>query len=229
MIIERDVLAQVLPKHMQKRLNAATVGELNRILTSVDERERFKDTFIGYTSVLMEGKYSIQQYIDAVKYVSYKHMGDTNLNAFKKTFPNKILRYKQDGKNVEQINSFVSGYNKTKLVTSMMKQSAIPLYVLNQDAAQEAINAQLKIIRTSSNDLAIVKAADSLLSHLAPPVETKIAVAMGIQETPLFDQFREETRRLAEQQRALIEQGVYTAKEIAAMPIVGEATYVDVS
>ena len=166
MIIERDVLAQVLPKHMQKRLNAATVGELNRILTSVDERERFKDTFIGYTSVLMEGKYSIQQYIDAVKYVSYKHMGDTNLNAFKKTFPNKILRYKQDGKNVEQINSFVSGYNKTKLVTSMMKQSAIPLYVLNQDAAQEAIN-NAGFTRTESIYGRGDNAIEDALKHIA--------------------------------------------------------------
>lgn len=227
-MIDTNELLATLPKNMQRNFNAATMAEITSALTDKDERERFKENFISYSSVLLDGKYSVQQYVDAVKYVSYKHFGLTNLDAFKRTFPLKMARYKREGKNIEKINSFVSGYNKTKLVTSIFKQSAVPLYILNQDAAQEAINAQLRILRTSSNDLAVVKAADSLLSHLAPPVETQVAVRLDTGDNSLLEDFRNETRDLAKLQQNLIKQGHYTAAQIAEMRIVGEAEYVDV-
>lgn len=227
-MINNDDLVATLPKNMQRNFNNATMSEIMSALTDKDERERFKENFIGYSSVLIEGKYSVQQYVDAVKYVSYKHGGLNNYEAFKRTFPQKMARYKAEGKSMEKIHPFVSGYNKTKLVAAILKQSAIPLYILNQDAAQEAINAQLRILRTSTNDLAVVKAADSLLSHLAPPVETQVAVKIGMEDNSLLDDFRNETRDLAKLQQDLIKQGHYTAKQIAEMRIVGEAEYVDV-
>lgn len=221
-------LTAALPKHLQKSFNQAVVASINEVLSDRDERERFRENFIGYSSVLLDGKYSVQQYVDAVKYVSFKTMGLTNLDSFRKTFPNKIARYKRDGKTIEKINAFVSGYNKTKLVTAMLKQAAVPLYILNQDAAQEAINAHLKILRTSTNDLAIVKAADSLLSHLAPPVETQVSLNIGVADNTLFDDFRKETAALARQQQEMIKAGHMTAAQIAESRIVSEVTYEDV-
>ena len=105
----------------------------------------------------------------------------------------------------------------------------IPVHILNQDAFQAAVNAQLKILNNSKNDLAIVKAADSLMNHLKPPVETKVQIDVGIQETPMQQEFKQESARLAQLQRELILSGKYTAKEIAEMPVVvqGEARYVE--
>lgn len=47
----------------------------------------------------------------------------------------------------------------------------------------------LRILNTS-NDLAVVKAADSLMNHLKPP---KVQIDVGIQETPMQQEFKQES------------------------------------
>ena len=225
MKLSKDDIVYALPEQMKRTVNDAVIMSINNALEDNESMEIFKSNFVTYSSVLSKGKYSVQQYIDAVKFCSFVLMGMTNLDAYTRTFPMRIKRFKQEGKSRESINSFVSGYKTTKLVTDIMTQAQIPLYVLNQGAAQKAINAQLRIIRESKNDLAVVKAADSLLNHLAPPVETKVTLDIAPATTNDLDTLRDETRRLAQQQRQLIEQGVYSAKQVAEMKVVGDAEY----
>lgn len=227
MMISKQELIDALPQQMRKGMNDATYATLAQALSDPDELQRFKENFISFSTALKDGKYSVQQYIDAVKYVSFKKMGLTNLESFRRTFPAKIKRYAAEGKSDACINSFVSGYNQTKIVTRIFDQSMIPVHVLNQDAVQTAINALVKTIRTSKNDVAVVKAADSLLNHLKPPVETKVSLDIGVKETPMLSELREESARLARQQQQMIESGMYTARQIAEMKVIeGEAVHV---
>lgn len=228
-MISKEELVDALPPQMRKGMNDATYASLAVALSNPDELERFKENFITFTTALKDGKYSIQQYIDAVKYVSFKKMGMTNLESFKRTFPNKMKRYNAEGKSVAAINAFVSGYNSTKIVTNIFEHSMIPIHVLNQDAVQEAINAQLKILRTSKNDLAIVKAADSLMNHLKPPVDTKIQLDVSVDNSSYLEDIRNETERLAEVQHAAIKKGIASPKDIARSKVVGEAEYVELN
>ena len=228
MLQDQD-LVEALPPQMRKGLNQATLETIANVIADPDAMERFKENFITYTTALTGQKYSLQQYIDAVMYVSYKKMGYKNNEAFRRTFPKKMDRYYRENKTEAHINALVSSYNKTLIVTKIMEQSMIPVHILNQDAFQAAVNAQLRILNTSKNDLAVVKAADSLMNHLKPPTETKVQIDVGIQETPMQQEFKQESARLAQLQRELILSGKYTAKQIAEMPVVvqGEARYVE--
>lgn len=221
MKLSKEDIVYALPEQMKRTVTDAVIVSINNAIEDHESMEIFKSNFVTYSSVLTKGKYSVTEYIDAVKFCSYVLMGMTNLDAYKLTFPNRMKKHKEAGKTRESINALVSGYKTTKLVTSIMTQAQIPLYVLNQGAAQKAINAQLRIISESKNDLAVVKAADSLLNHLAPPVETKVTLDIAPATTNDLDTLRDETRRLAQQQRQLIEQGLYTARDVAEMKVVG--------
>ena len=226
-MVTKEEMLEALPAHMRRTMNDASYMNLCAALTDRDELQRFKENFVSFSTALIGGKYSVQQYMDAVMYVSFKKMGLTNLASFKRTFPDKMKRYYAEGKSDASINAFVCGYNTTKLVTKIFDQSMIPVHILNADAVQEAINAQLKILRTSKNELAITKAADSLLNHLKPPVESKVTLDIGIAETPMLREVKAETERLAQQQLDMIKNGLYTAKQVAEMRVVGEAEYVE--
>ena len=226
-MVTKEEMLEALPAHMRRTMNDASYMNLCAALTDRDELQRFKENFVSFSTALIGGKYSVQQYMDAVMYVSFKKMGLTNLASFKRTFPDKMKRYYAEGKSDASINAFVCGYNTTKLVTKIFDQSMIPVHILNADAVQEAINAQLKILRTSKNELAITKAADSLLNHLKPPVENKVTLDIGIAETPMLKEVKDETERLAQQQLDMIKNGLYTAKQVAEMRVVGEAEYVE--
>ena len=181
-MITKDEMVDALPPQMRKSMNDATYYSLSTALSDPDELVRFKENFITFTTALKDGKYSVQQYIDAVKYVSFKKMGLTNLEAFKRTFPAKMERYNKVGKTIAEVNSFVSSYNATKIVSNIFDHSMVPIHVLNQDAVQEAINAHLKVLRHSTNDLAVVKAADSLLNQdaLLPSTLTLLTQISGM-------------------------------------------------
>ena len=227
-MVHQNDLVEALPPQMRKGFNTATLETINKVIGDPDVMERFKENFITYTTALQGHKYSLQQYIDAVMYVSYKKMGLKNIDAFKKTFPGKMQRYYRDNKSEAHINALVSSYNKTLIVTKIMEQSMIPVHILNQDAFQEAVNAQLKILRTSKNDVAVVKAADSLMNHLKPPTETKVQLDVAINETPAQQEFKAESARLAQVQRNLIANGGLTAKQIAEMPVIIQGECKDV-
>ena len=226
-MLTREDLVEALPPRMRKTLNDAAYNAVVDALSDKDEFERFKENFISYTIVLQEGKYTTQQYIDAIKYVSFKNMGYTNVDAFRRTFPEKIKRYKAEGKSDAEVHNFVSGFNRSKLVTAVIERTVIPLHVLNQEYAQKAITRLVRVMAESNNDLAVVKAADSLLNHLKPPVETKVTLDIGVQETSAIQDLKEETKRLASLQKEMIDNGTFTARQVAEMRVVGEAQFVE--
>lgn len=219
MLTKQDFI-QALPPKTGAGISEAVVDSVNKILEDPDTRERFKENMISYNSVLKTGKYKITDYISAVMYVSYKLMGNTNLDAFSRAFPDKIARYTRERKNREQINAFVSGYNRTKLVTAIMEQSIIPTHILNQELYQEAINTNAKIMRTAKRDDIRQRAATDLMNHLAPPVDTKIKLDIDVGSGSIMDALREESLKLMEAQRAAVMSGARSAKEIAESNII---------
>ena len=77
MVQDQD-LVEALPPQMRKGFNQATLETIANVIADPDAMERFKENFITYTTALTGQKYSLQQYIDAVMYVSYKKMGYKN-------------------------------------------------------------------------------------------------------------------------------------------------------
>ena len=56
------------------------------------------------------------------------------------------------GKNAKDISSFVTSYNKNKLVNLILEQSMIPSWVLNQDMYQKALNVQCELMLTANSE-----------------------------------------------------------------------------
>lgn len=214
-----EVMRNCVPEQYRKGINKATLEMLKGAFEVPEEMEIFKENFITFSSVLSNGNYTLQQYYEAVKYVGFKMMGLTNLEAYRRTFPERILRLQREGKSEKSISAYVAGYNSNQIVTRMFAQAVIPLHILNQGAVQQAINAQLTILATSKNDLAITKAADSILNHCKPPVESKVAVKIENSDTAMLDALIAAGKQLSKNQRAGIENKTLTVKEVAEDPL----------
>ena len=209
-----------LPAKVGAGINDAVVQHINEVLADRDTMERFKENMISYNKVLAGGKYKITDYLSAVMYVSHKLMCMTNLEAFTRTFPEKIKRYTKERKTREQINVFVSGYNRNKLVIAIMEQSIIPTHILNAELYQEAINANAHLMRTATREDVKQRAASDLMTHLAPPVETKINVNIDNGSGTILDAMREEARKLLEAQRSAIMTGTRSPTQIAESKVI---------
>ena len=210
-----DQFKAALPDKVKKSINQELIDQINTTLSEPEMYETYRENLMSYTKVMQEGKFKISEYINAVKYVSHKLMGCTNLDAYSKTFPDKIARFTAQQVASKDIASYVTAYNKSKLVNLIYEQTLIPSYVLNQDLYQKALNVQADLMVNAKSEKVKTDAANSLLTHLKPPEVKKVELDIGIKEDSSIAALRASTLELARQQRLAMEAGAMNAQEVA--------------
>jgi hypothetical protein len=214
-----DQVARALPANLKKSATQSLVDQLNNLGTDPDIAEAIRENFLSYTKVLQEGKFKPEDYLYAVKFVSFKLMGYSNQDAYYRTFPQRHAALVARGADPQEISAYVSMYAKGKLVNLILEQTLVPTWVLNQDIYQKAINTQADLMVNAHSEMVRMQAANSILTHLAKPKEAGPLINLDMRENSGVNELREMLGKLANQQRALIEEGMAT-REIAAQPIV---------
>jgi hypothetical protein len=169
---------------------------------------------------MKDGRWTVQEYLSAVKYVSHKLMGATNIEAYSKTFPEKIVRFTTQNVQSKDVASYVTAYNKSKLVNQLMEQTMIPVHVLNQDLHQKAINNLADLMMNAGSEKVRVEASIGLIAATKTPEIKKVELDIGVKEDSSIAQLRAATMDLARQQKELMTAGVVTAQEIAHQRVV---------
>jgi len=210
------------------------VDSINQVISDPGIRDNYRDNLLSYTNVMQDGKYKIQSYIDAVRYVSHKLMGSSNVEAYTKTFPIRYQRVVTENKHLEPeaigkiLSSYVAAYNKTKLVVKVFEQTLVPSHILNADLYQKALNRQAYLMIHATSEKVQSDSANSLLTHLKMPEVNKIELDIGLKQDKSLDMLRAATVELAKQQRNAIVAGDKTAHDIAQSEIVVEAEFEEV-
>lgn len=228
-VITIEQFKQALPDKVKKSVNQELIDQINTTLSDPEMYENYRDNLMSYTRVMADGKFKISSYVEAVKYVSHKLMGCTNIDAYIKTFPDKYNRFIQQGVSAKDIASYVTAYNKNKLVNLIFEQTLIPSYVLNQDLYQKALNVQADLMITAKSEKVRCDAANSLLTQLKMPETQKVELEIGVKEDSSIAALRATTMELARQQRLMVESGAMNAQEIAHGRLIIEGEAVEVT
>ena len=207
-----------------KRFRKHITDEIVEVINSEPDSELrrvFRDNTLTYASVLSTGKYSLAAYINAIKFISFKLMGDKSSTAYSKVFPDRYQNLVTKGTSASMIASFADNYGKTGLITKIMEQTMVPTHILNAGVYQEAINTQAELMRTAKSELVRQKAAESLISNLTAPAVAKVEIDIGY-SNDVIDDLRATTKALAQQQLRMILNGQSSAKEIAHSEIIAK-------
>lgn len=214
MTMTSEQFKSALPLQLRNAVTPEVMQAVNQTLSCPESMELFKENLLSYASVLVEGRFKMTNYINAIKYVSFKLLGSTNISAYTKTFPDKVAGFKARGVTDKDISSYVSAYHKSKLVNLIMEQTLIPVHVLNAPLYQQAINTQASLMLYAKSEKVRCDAADSLMKQLKPPETKKVELDIGLQTDRTLDTLRATTMELVAQQKKLIRQGT-PIKEIA--------------
>jgi hypothetical protein len=215
-----DQFKAALPDKVKKSVNAELINKINKTLSDPDMYETYRENLLSYTHVMQDGKFKITNYIDAVKYVSHKLAGRTNTDAFSLTFPQKMQAWAKQGVSGKDQASYITAYNKSKLVTLIMEQSLIPSWVLNQDLYQKALNVQAELMLSANSEKVRSDAANSILTHLKMPETQKVELNVGIKKDSSIDALRNAVIELAAEQKKAIQAGAMNAQQIAHAPVI---------
>lgn len=219
-MITKEVLARALPPNLKSAATDALVDAINLISNDPIIAENIRENFLSYSGVLRDGKFKTEDYLNAVAYCSYKLMGDSNQDAYFRTFPQRYAALVAAGRTPKEISSYVASYNKGQLVNKIMEQALVPSWVLNAHMYQAALNTQFKLMNDEDVSPKVRSdAADSLLTHLTKPKEVGPLINIEMGENSGMSELKETLAKMAEQQRALIASGV-TTQAIAAQTII---------
>jgi hypothetical protein len=219
-MLSRDLVEQALPPNLKSAATQALTDKINQAVSDPILAEEIQKNFISYTSVLRDGKYKTEDYLNAVIFCSYKLMDMTDHDAYAKTFPQRYNQLVAAGTPQKTISAYVSMYKKNQLVNKILEQSLIPTWVLNAHNYQKAINTQVEIMEDPSvNAMARTAAANSVLTHLAKPKEVGPLISIDMKETSGMTELRQMMEKLAQNQLAAIGSGV-SPKEIGAQKVI---------
>lgn len=219
-LLTAEQFKQVVPNQFKACVSQELIDQINQTLSDPDMYETYRDNLLGYAHVMREGKFKMEDYINAIKYCSHKIMGASNIDAYVKTFPDKYQAMLSAGKNAKDISSFVAAYNKNKLVNLILEQSMIPSWVLNQDMYQKALNHQLYLMLNAKSEKVQSDAANSILVHLKPPEVTKVELDIGLKKDSAMDDLKQNLAELALMQKQFISAGVTQVKDLAQQKLV---------
>ena len=195
------------------------LDKIEASVTNSEVAEQFKENFVTYLNVLSKGKYKMDDYISAVKYVSYKLLGYSNIKAYAATFPDRYQRLKDEGQ--QQIEAFVSMYARGKLVNQIFEQTMVPTYVLNAPLHQEALNELAMMIKDPDvRGMTKVKACEAILQHTKQPEVVKGELTIGIEQSDTINDLREITENLADTYKEMLEKKGMRLKDVAEANII---------
>lgn len=218
-MLTKEEVEQSLPGNLKSAATQALTDRINTACSDPQVAEQIRDNFISYTTVLKDGRYKTEDYLNAVTYVTYKLMDLSNLEAYQRTFPNRYQALVSKGTSSKDIAAYVSAYNKGKLVNAILEQTLIPVHILNQAIYQKAINQQAWLMKNAQSEKVQSDAANSILTHLAKPKETAAGIQVDVNVGSGMDELKDMLTRLASKQREAIESGVPT-EQIAAQPLI---------
>jgi hypothetical protein len=220
--LTREQFQRVLPKDVRGRVTEELVDSINKLLAEPELRDTFRDNLLSFGSIMNDGRYKLQGYIDACRFVSYKLLGSTTMEAYVKTFPDRYQRLVNENTPDNVISAYAAAFNKTQLVNKIFEQTLVPTHVLNADVYQKAINVQAYLMVNANSEKVRTDAANSLLNALKKPEAAKVQLDISYKEDKTLEELRATTQALVEQQKRLLEEKVINAKDVAEAVIISK-------
>jgi len=217
--LTREEVERALPANLRSSATQNLTDTINNLTNDPLLGEQIRDNFITYSHVLSEGKWSTEQYLNAVQYVTHKLMGRTNQDAYALTFPQRMQDLIAKGTTSKDISAYVSAYHKTKLVNSIMEKCLIPVHVQFVDVYHKAISVQADLMMNAQSEKVRAEAANSILTHLSKPKDQAPAVATQVNVNIELDAMKSMMGNLAQAQLDAIEHGL-SARELAGQTLI---------
>ena len=218
MLTQQEVV-KAMPANLKGVVTQSFVDNINNMTSDPLIAEQIRNNYISYSSVMQDGKFKTDDYLNAVAYCSYKLMGYSNQDAYFRTFPARHQALVAKGTSAKDISAYVSAYSKGKLVGLILGQAAIPSWIVNQDNYQKGINKLVELMGSAMSEKVQCDAATALVVNLAKPKDQNFQLSIEVGESSGMNEMRDVLAQMAQRQQDLIQSGVST-KDIAGERII---------
>lgn len=182
-MIELKLLQEQLGKK-GSLINQDIVDELNRLEEDVDYGETFTDYYVRYYNVLEKSnQWTTPKYMNALKFFSLVESNHSLVDAYVKTFPDRLAARQARGQGKNDMGGEASRYNASELVNEIRKVARIPVELTNYHTFQEAIRRSVELMNDPEVSPAVQqKAAETLIRELKPKEDSTVNIKVGMSD-----------------------------------------------
>lgn len=200
--------------------------EMLNMLNAIDTdgADLVRENWLTYSSVLREGA-SIEQYTNAVKYVSLKQMGHSNQQAYSIALAERYQEMVSKGYDDKRISSSVAAYHKGAMVQKILAQSTIPIWMLYADEQHKAIKTLVDLMQNANSEKVRCDSANNLLTHIKRPEAALVQLDVTHKQADGMSDLSNMLADLASKQMKVLKDGG-DVHVVANLPVV-DAEYVE--
>ena len=200
-MLDIDTLRELIPKKQKNLVTENIVKIINETASDELIADEFKKNFVTYTNVISSGKYSLEEYNNAVHFLTMIMIGDSEIDAYSKVFPDRYKRLIEKGVDRSKISSYVSNYKNTKLVVQLLEQSMVPTYIVNAPLYQDALNHSIWLMYNAQSETVQQKSAEAVMVQLKAPEAAKLEVDISVNKGSVVDDYEQVMLEVAERKR----------------------------
>lgn len=172
-----EELVSSLPKKQKTLVTEHMVDLINTVAEDEAIGEEFHRNFVTYTNVISKGKFTLQEYRNAIHFVTMILLEETDIDAYMKVFPDRYLRLTvEKGLSRKQISPYANAFKNTDLVTMILEQTLVPTHIVNAPMYQEALNHQRYLMLNARSEMVQHQAAKTIMEQLKQPEVAKLEV-----------------------------------------------------
>jgi len=214
-------LKDLLPIKYKNKSSDRLVKYVNRLILNPDYGDEFAEMFVTSITVL-SGRvvYTIDQFIDACKFLCLLAMELSVTDAYIRVFPDRWTNKKAAHPDATEhdMRGESARFGHNTLVNKVREQKQLKFHLVNQDVAQRMV-AQLEWLAFNArSDVAKVSAATAVLKETRPPETQKVELEVGLGEKTIEIQQQQTLvlKKIALNQQELYKQG-YTLDQIQSI------------
>lgn len=227
---KRRSIQAAVGRRLRGFIDEEFMDKLEVISGSGDEviDEYMGENFVEWLGVLEGGKWGLREYIDAVKYCSYRLLGETQESSYRKCFQEKCGKVEErysgesEASRKERVCWLARAYDKNKLVCMIMRQSLVPSWILNAPLYQEALNELVKMVRNNEvKGMSKVRACEAIIEATKQPEEVKVSIGgnVGVRSEAM-DELRQVTEELCRGLKEEMRSGRKDLREVSEIELV---------
>jgi len=220
MALTLELLQDSLGKKKGNLISQETVDELNLLAANSDYGEEFVDAYKQYFNVLdKNGSWSTPKYMNAMKFFILIESDHSIVDAYVKTFPERLEARHERGESKKDIGGEASRYNASALVNEIRKVATIGIKLTHRFMLTDALDVTHKLMNDRNVSPAVrQKAAETLIRELKPDDKTEISIEIK-NDVSAIEELRRATEQLVLAQMESIKAGV-AVKYIAESNII---------
>lgn len=158
---------------------------------------------------------SLQDYLNAALFVTYRNTGDTKVKAYTKTFPDRVQRMQREGQSMTHLNSYADIYSRNQCVIDIQAKTLLPTHIVCHDLFYEAMRVTVDIMNDDKVSPKVrVDAANSIMTHTKQPEIKKQELNIKINESNEIEQLKQALFDLSAKQRNDIIEGNYSVVDV---------------